>query len=40
MKRGYYFPSILGIKAVNKKSNLIILGEMKLGNFTIPSKIS
>ena len=39
MKRGYYFPSILGIKAVNKKSNLIILGEMKFDNFTIPSKI-
>ena len=39
MKRGYYFPSILGIKAVNKKSNLIILGEMKLDNFTIQSKI-
>ena len=34
------FASILGVKAVNKKSNLIILGEMKLGNFTIPSKIS
>ena len=39
MKKGYYFPSILGIKAVNKKSNLIILGNMKLINFTIPSKI-
>ena len=34
------FASILGVEAVNKKSNLIILGEMKLGNFTIPSKIS
>ena len=34
------FASILGVKAVHKKSNLIILGEMKLGNFTIPSKIS
>ena len=40
MKRDYNFPSILSIEAVNKKSNLIILGEMKLGNFTIPSKIS
>ena len=34
------FASILGVKAVNKKSNLIILGKMKLDSFTIPSKIS